>query len=40
MARNGEAGQVWTLLRDGSQYHVLIVSNDEYNGVAELVSRA
>jgi mRNA-degrading endonuclease toxin of MazEF toxin-antitoxin module len=29
-------GQVWTLLRGGSQYRVLIVSNDEYNGVAEL----
>lgn len=29
-------GQVWTLLRGGSQYRVLIISNDEYNEVAEL----
>jgi mRNA interferase MazF len=29
-------GQVWTLLRGGSQYRVLIVSNDEYNDVEEL----
>lgn len=29
-------GQVWTLLRGGSQYRVLIISNDEYNDVAEL----
>jgi mRNA interferase MazF len=29
-------GQVWTLLRGGSQYRVLIVSNDEYNAVEEL----
>lgn len=29
-------GQVWTLLRGGSQYRVLVVSNDEYNEVAEL----
>jgi mRNA interferase MazF len=29
-------GQVWTLLRGGSQYRVLIISSDEYNEVAEL----
>ena len=29
-------GQVWTLLRGGSQHRVLVISNDEYNGVAEL----
>lgn len=29
-------GQIWTLLRGGSQYRVLIVSNDEYNEVDEL----
>lgn len=29
-------GQVWTLLRGGSQYRVLVISNDEYNEVAEL----
>jgi mRNA interferase MazF len=29
-------GQVWTLLRGGSQHRVLVVSNDEYNGVEEL----
>lgn len=29
-------GQVWTLLRGGSQYRVLIISNDEYNSVDEL----
>ena len=29
-------GQIWTLLRGGSQYRVLIISNDEYNAVAEL----
>ena len=29
-------GQVWTLLRGGSQHRVLIISNDEYNGVGEL----
>jgi mRNA-degrading endonuclease toxin of MazEF toxin-antitoxin module len=29
-------GQVWTLLRGGSQYRVLIISNDEYNDVDEL----
>jgi mRNA-degrading endonuclease toxin of MazEF toxin-antitoxin module len=29
-------GQVWTLLRGGSQYRVLVISNDEYNGVEEL----
>jgi len=23
-------GQVWTLLRGGSQYRILIISNDEY----------
>lgn len=29
-------GQIWTLLRGGSQYRVLVISNDEYNGVEEL----
>lgn len=29
-------GQVWTLLRGSNQYRVLIISNDEYNDVAEL----
>lgn len=29
-------GQVWTLLRGGGQYRVLIISNDEYNEVVEL----
>ena len=29
-------GQIWTLIRGGSQYRVLIISNDEYNGVAEM----
>jgi mRNA-degrading endonuclease toxin of MazEF toxin-antitoxin module len=29
-------GQIWTLLRGGGQYRVLIISNDEYNGVEEL----
>jgi mRNA-degrading endonuclease toxin of MazEF toxin-antitoxin module len=29
-------GQVWTLLRGGSQHRVLVVSNDEYNSVDEL----
>lgn len=29
-------GQICTLLRGGSQYRVLIISNDEYNEVAEL----
>ncbi|HZM78388.1 MAG TPA: type II toxin-antitoxin system PemK/MazF family toxin [Candidatus Limnocylindrales bacterium] len=29
-------GQVWTLLRGGNQYRVLIISNDEYNDVDEL----
>jgi mRNA interferase MazF len=29
-------GQIWTLLRGGSQHRVLIVSNDEYNSVEEL----
>jgi mRNA-degrading endonuclease toxin of MazEF toxin-antitoxin module len=29
-------GQIWTLLRGGSQYRVLIISNDEYNEVEEL----
>jgi mRNA-degrading endonuclease toxin of MazEF toxin-antitoxin module len=29
-------GQVRTLLRGGSQYRVLVISNDEYNGVEEL----
>jgi mRNA interferase MazF len=29
-------GQVWTLLRGGRQYRVLVISNDEYNDVSEL----
>ena len=29
-------GQIWTLLRGSGQYRVLIISNDEYNGVEEL----
>jgi mRNA-degrading endonuclease toxin of MazEF toxin-antitoxin module len=29
-------GQIWTLLRGGSQHRVLVISNDEYNGVEEL----
>jgi len=29
-------GQIWTLLRGGSQYCVLVISNDEYNEVQEL----
>jgi mRNA interferase MazF len=29
-------GQIWTLLRGGSQHRVLVVSNDEYNSVEEL----
>jgi mRNA interferase MazF len=29
-------GQVWTLLRGGSQHRVLVISNDEYNSVEEL----
>lgn len=29
-------GQIWTLLRGSSQHRVLIISNDEYNGVMEL----
>jgi mRNA interferase MazF len=29
-------GQIWTLLRGGGQYRVLVISNDEYNGVQEL----
>jgi mRNA interferase MazF len=29
-------GQVWSLLRGGGQYRVLVISNDEYNGVDEL----
>ncbi len=29
-------GQVWTLLRGSSRHRVLIISNDEYNGVDEL----
>jgi mRNA-degrading endonuclease toxin of MazEF toxin-antitoxin module len=29
-------GQIWTLVRGGSQHRVLVISNDEYNGVAEL----
>ena len=26
-------GQIWTLLRGGSQHRVLVISNDEYNSV-------
>jgi mRNA interferase MazF len=29
-------GQIWTLLRGGSQYRVLVISNDEYNSVDNL----
>jgi mRNA-degrading endonuclease toxin of MazEF toxin-antitoxin module len=29
-------GQIWTLVRGGSQHRVLITSNDEYNSVEEL----
>ncbi len=29
-------GQIWTLLRGSSQHRVLVISNDEYNGVEEL----
>lgn len=29
-------GQIWTLVRGGSQHRVLIISNDEYNSVEEL----
>jgi mRNA interferase MazF len=29
-------GQIWTLVRGGSQHRVLVISNDEYNGVEEL----
>jgi mRNA-degrading endonuclease toxin of MazEF toxin-antitoxin module len=29
-------GQVYTLLRGGSQHRVLVISNDEYNDVEEL----
>ena len=29
-------GHVWTLLRGGSQFRVLVISNDEYNAVPEL----
>lgn len=29
-------GQIWTLLRGGSQHRVLVISNDEYNEVEEL----
>ena len=33
-------GQVWTLLRGGSQHRVLVISNDEYNRVDELAAWA
>jgi mRNA interferase MazF len=33
-------GQIWTLLRGGSQYRALVISNDEYNAVAELAAWA
>lgn len=29
-------GQIWTLLRGGGRHRVLVISNDEYNDVAEL----
>jgi mRNA-degrading endonuclease toxin of MazEF toxin-antitoxin module len=29
-------GQIWTLLRGGSQHRALVISNDEYNSVEEL----
>jgi mRNA interferase MazF len=29
-------GQIWTLLRGSGQHRVLVISNDEYNGVDEL----
>lgn len=29
-------GQIWTLLGGAGQHRVLIISNDEYNGVDEL----
>ncbi len=29
-------GQIWTLLRGGSQHRVFVISNDEYNDVEEL----
>lgn len=35
-----DAGQLLTLLRAGSQYHVLIISNDECNEVSELAISA
>ena len=33
-------GQIWTLLRGGSQHRVLVISNDEYNSVDELAAWA
>jgi mRNA interferase MazF len=29
-------GQIWTLVRGGSQHRVLVISNDEYNSVEQL----
>jgi hypothetical protein len=29
-------GQIWTLIRGSSQYRVLVISNDEYNGLPEV----
>ena len=29
-------GEIWTLLRGGSQFRVLVISNDEYNALEEL----
>lgn len=29
-------GQIWTLLRGGSQHRVLVISNDEYNSIEDL----
>ncbi|MEV6348918.1 type II toxin-antitoxin system PemK/MazF family toxin [Actinoplanes sp. NPDC051851] len=33
-------GQIWTLLRGGSQHRVLVISNDEFNAVEELAAWA
>lgn len=33
-------GQIWTLLRGGSQHRVLVISNDEYNAVEQLAAWA
>jgi mRNA-degrading endonuclease toxin of MazEF toxin-antitoxin module len=31
-----ERGQIWTVLRGGGQYRVLVISNNEYNAVDEI----